>query len=372
MKIGIDARLLERKMTGIGRYLLNILRYIPEGDKANDYFLFSYGKLLQYENQKIKSIPTLNFSPQGVLQKILSPFWLNFILPNYLEKHRIDLFFSPNHFLPLKKLKSKSVIVIHDVFHKVNKNFHPFYYRKYVDFFLPKAIKNSDLIITISECSKKDIIRFYNVSEEKIKVIYLAAEEIFQPRELTREQKENLIKKYNLPENFILYIGALEERKNIEGIARIADLLKSKTEIPVLLFGKIGHRGTQYLKEIKKRKNIQYKGFIENEDLSFIYNLAAVFLFPSFYEGFGLPILEAMQSGLPVVVSNTSSLPEILGEGGIKHLPEDYKGFTDSITKLLENKDFYGRIKKYGIERAQNFNWEKTTKEVVKLFNQTY
>lgn len=370
MKIGIDARLLERKMTGVGRYLSNILKYIPEIDTGNDYFLFSYGKMSQYERAKIKSVPTVRFIPKGVFQKIISPFWLNFILPKYLEKYEIDLFFSPNHFLPLKTLKSKSIIVIHDVFHKINKNFHPLYYRKYVDFFLPRAIKNSDLIITISECSKRDIIKFYNVPEAKIKVIYEAADDIFRPRELSTEDKGRMKKRYNLPDRFILYTGALEERKNIEGIIKIADLLKDRAEIPILFFGKIGHRGKTYLKEIRKRTNIQYKGFVEGNDLPYIYNLATIFLFPSFYEGFGLPVLEAMQSGLPVVASNTSSLSEILGEKGIGHDPEDYEGFASDIVKLLENKEFYDRIKRYGIEQAKKFSWQKTTKEIVETFNQ--
>lgn len=372
MCIGVDARLLERKMTGVGRYLLNILRHIPEYDNQNDYYLFSYGKLSQYEKEKIKSISTINFTPQGILQRTISPLWLNFILPKYLEKYNINLFFSPNHFLPLKKIKAKSIIVIHDVFHKVNKNFHPLYYRKYVDFFLPRAIKNSNLIITISECSKKDIIRFYNVPAEKIKIIYPAADEAFQMKELTEREKKQYREKHNLPEKFILYAGVLEERKNIEGIIKIADLLKDKTEIPILLFGKIGHRGKVYLREMQQKKNICYKGFVESDDLPYVYNLATIFLFPSFYEGFGLPVLEAMQSGVPVITSNTSSLPEVVGEGGIMREPNDYEGFADDILRLLEDKDFYDKMRRQGIEQAKNFSWENTTKEIIKLFNQTY
>jgi glycosyltransferase involved in cell wall biosynthesis len=228
------------------------------------------------------------------------------------------------------------------------------------------------LIVTISESSKRDIIRFYNVPEEKIKVIYEAAEDDFQPRNLSEFEKIKLREKYNLPEKFILYIGVLEERKNIEGIIKIADLIEEKTKVPILLFGRIGHRGNQYLKEIKKRKNIQYKGFVDNKDLPYIYNLATIFLFPSFYEGFGLPVLEAMQSGVPVLTSNTSSLPEIVGEAGLMHEPRDYENFAKDIIKLLEDKNFYDKMKNKGLEQAKKFSWEKTTKELVNLFNQIY
>jgi glycosyltransferase involved in cell wall biosynthesis len=369
MKIGIDVRVLERKMTGVGRYLLNILKNLPECDNQNDYFLFSYGKLPRYEKERIKSIPTLKFAPQGIFQKTISPFWLNFVLPRCLEKYKIDLFFSPNHFLPIRKIKPKSIIVIHDVFHKIDRNFHPLYYRKYADFLLKRAVKNSELIIAVSESSKRDIVRFYNVPEEKIKVIYEAAEDAFQPRDLSEIEKRKLREKYNLPEKFILYIGVLEERKNIEGIIKIADLIKDKTETPIFLFGRIGYKGNQYIKEIKKRRNIHYKGFVENQDLPYIYNLATIFLFPSFYEGFGLPVLEAMQSGVPVLTSNISSLPEIVGEAGLMHEPRDFENFAKDIIKLLEDRNFYDKMKNKGLEQAKKFSWKKTTIEVVDLFN---
>jgi len=372
MRIGVDIRVLERKMTGVGRYILNILKHIPECDNQNDYFLFSYGKLPQYEKEKIKNIPTLKFAPQGIFQKAISPFWLNFILPRYFEKYKIDLFFSPNHFLPLKKIRPKSIVVIHDVFHKIDKNFHPLYYRKYADFLLTRAIKNSELIVTVSESSKRDIVRFYNVPEEKIKAVYEAADDIFQARDLSEMEKRKFKEKYNLPEKFILYVGVLEERKNIEGIIKISDLIKDKTEIPILLFGRIGYQGGQYLKEIKERKNIQYKGFIENQDLPYMYSLATIFLFPSFYEGFGLPVLEAMQSGIPVLASNTSSLPEVVGGAGLMHDPKDYESFAKDMIKLLEDRNFYDKMKNKGLEQAKKFTWQKTTKKIINLFNQIY
>lgn len=110
----------------------------------------------------------------------------------------------------------------------------------------------------------------------------------------------------------------------------------------------------------------------ESKDIPFIYNLADVFFFPSFYEGFGLPPLEAMQSGTPVIASNTSSLSEVIGEGGIMRNPKDYEGFAQNIMKLLENADFYDKVRKHGIERAKKFNWLKTTEETIKVFNQIY
>jgi len=368
MKIGIDARLLERKMTGIGRYLAGILKYISKVDKDNEYFLFSIGRLKDYEEKGFKVV--FPGKKNLISSKVYSPIWLNFVLPKFLEKYKIDLFFEPNHFLPIRNIKSKSVIVVHDLFHKIEKSYHPFYYREYVNLFLPRSIRKSDAIIAVSENTKKDIIKFYNVSDEKIHVIYEAADEVFRPRDLNVEQKTGLISKYDLPENFILYVGAIENRKNIMGILKIGDILqKLKKDIRIVLIGGPGFGFQQICQEIKKRKNIYWLNYVENKDLPYIYNLAKIFLFPSFYEGFGLPPLEAMQSGVPVLASNTSSLPEVVGEGGMMHDPKDYEGFVKDIIKLLKDKNFYDKTRNKGINQAKKFNWEETSKQIVAIFN---
>lgn len=365
MRIGVDARLLERKMTGIGRFLTCTLDSIPELDKENEYFLFSLSGLKEYENKGFKNIATgKNKLVPGFFY---SPFWLNFVLPKYLEEHRIDAFFSPTGFLPLGKKKYKTLATVCDVFHKVNEKFHPFIYRKYADLFLTPSVEQSNMVLTISEASKKDILKFYRIEESRIKVDHLAADKIFHPRQLSQEEKERLRKKYGLPERFILYVGVLEERKNVRAMIEVADLLKGKTDAPILLFGKPGHNSKNIWKKLPKGKNIQYKGFVEKDDLPLIYNLASVFFFPTYYEGFGLPVLEAMQSGLPVVASNTSSLPEIVEEAGILCQPDDRDGFAKGILKLLQDKDFYDNMAEKGLERAKFFSWEKTVKIIINL-----
>jgi glycosyltransferase involved in cell wall biosynthesis len=372
MRIGIDARLLEREMTGIGRVVVGILNYIHSLDKDNEYFLFSFGDLENYRQKGFKVIPT--GQNKLIPSKIYSPIWLNFVLPHYIKKNNIDLFFFPSALIPKVNLKCKALILLGDVFHKVDKRYHPFLYRKYLDLFLSSSIKKSDLILTISQNSKKDIINFYNIPEEKIKVIYLAADENFKPRLLTIEQREYLIKKYNLPSNFVLYVGNIDFRKNIDAIIEVADILvnKKKKDIYFVLAGGASFRYKSVIKRSKKIKkgHIIFLNKVDSKDIPFIYNLAKIFFFPSFYEGFGLTPLEAMQSGLPVVASDTSSLPEVIGKAGLMHDPRDYEGFAKDIMKLLGDKDFYDKIREQGIEQAKNFSWEKTTKEIVKIFNQ--
>jgi glycosyltransferase involved in cell wall biosynthesis len=367
MNIGIDARILERKMTGIGRFLKTFLNEIPEIDKENKYFLFSYDKLTINEDYFNNVATIRSFLPQ----KLFAPIWINFILPKYLIKHKIDLFFSVNQLIPLIKLKKvKYILVLHDVIYKVDKTFHPFIYRKYLQFFTYFSIKRSDLIITVSNYSKQDILRYYKVSSDKIKVVYQAAEREFCLMNLTEDEKNEIKKMFGFPKHIVLYIGMIENRKNISGILRIADeVFKKNKEVKFLLIGKIGYGGKKLLMEMQKRENIIHLISVDDQLLKKLYNISSVFLFPSFYEGFGYPPLEAMQSGLPVLSSSNTSLKEVVGKGGLLFEPEDYSRFTKSILRLIEDKDFYVDLKDRGIQKAKEFNMTKTITELVNTFN---
>lgn len=370
MNIGIDARLLEKKMTGIGRILTSILNSIPKLDSKNRYFLFSLNELENYnkKNFNIISIGTKNLIPS----KIYSPLWLNFALTRYLKKYNIDLFFSPCGSIPLVNVKCKTIILLCDVFHRIDKDFHPYIYKKYLDLFLNQSIKKSDMILTISQNSKKDIINFYNISQEKIKVIYLAAEEKFKDRYLTSEQKTYLRKKYHLPSKYILYVGIIDYRKNVNAMIKVGNKLinEMKKELHFVLIGKPGLKYKEIIRKSKKIKkgNIIFLNYVSEEDLPLLYNLSTIFFYPSFYEGFGLPPLEALQSGVPTVTSNTSSLPEVIGEGGLMFNPLDYEGFIQAIIRLTEDNAFYLEMKKRAILQAKKFSWLKTTKEILNVF----
>jgi len=367
MNIGIDARILERKMTGIGRSLYTFLDMLPNYDKENKYYLFSY-KGIDLHNDFYKNVTT---GRRFINQKFYAPFWLNFVLPKFLKKNKIDVFFSANQILPLYKIKGiKYILTLNDVIYKVNKTFHPLVYRLYLSFFAFFSVKNSDVIVTISKYSKEDILRYYNVNEEKIKVIYLAAEKKFKPMDLSASQKQDIRKKYNLPENIVLYLGVIENRKNIVGILKTADII-SKTNIKLnfLLVGRIGYGGKQLITEIEKRDNVIYMEHIPDDLLSIIYNVSFAFIFPSYYEGFGYPPLEAMQTGLPVLTSNTTSLVEIVEDGGILLDPNDSEAFAKKLVELFENKEYYKEVKNKGIRQASKFSIESTTTQLVEVFN---
>lgn len=368
MRIAIDARILERKMTGVGRYLSGLLNHIRDYDSTNQYILISQGSLNNLPDG-FENVVTGN--QKLIPEKLYSPVWTNFVLPKVLEKYKIDIFFSANQLVPIKKVKSvKYISAIYDVFHRVDKSFHSRTFRTYIDIFLRLTIRKSDHIITISENSKKDIQSFFNVLPSKITVIYPAGGHQFRVRKFSESEKSVLQKKYSFTEKFVLYVGVIEKRKNIHTVIKIADeFLLNSPEVKFLLIGRPGYGSSQILDEVKKRKNIIYLNHIPDEDLVNIYNLASVFIFPSFYEGFGLPPVEAMQTGIPVVASNTSSLKEILEGSAILIDPLDHKTFCSEIEKLLADKNYIDEWRQRGLKGAEKFNFAKSAEELVKLFN---
>ena len=367
MNIGIDARIIERRITGIGRSLLILLDELPLLDKTNNYFLFSYGKL-NINDTFFKNITTIkSFIPQ----KLFSPIWSNLILPIYLKRNKIDIHFSINQVVPLIKVKDcKYISVVHDVIYKADSSFLPIVYRRYLQLFAYFSVRSSDLIITVSEYSKKDILKNYKIEEDKIRVILQNAKKEFQPLNLSEEEIKKIKNSFRLPEIIVLYVGVIENRKNIYGILKVADILKDRyTNLAFLLIGKKGYGSNRIFSEIKKRQNVIYLNNIDDILLKKIYNLANVFLFPSYYEGFGYPPLEAMQSGLPVLASNNTSLTEIIDTAGLLHDPDDYVAFANDIIKLLCDRTFYNLMKSKGIERAKKFEKNNWSRQVVQIFN---
>lgn len=365
MRIGIDARVLERRMTGIGRYLSGILAGIKKFDSQNEYFLFTYNELADIDDF-FSVIPTSN---KIHVNKLYSSYWLRFILPAKIKENKIDVFFSPNNFLPNIKSNIKTIATIHDTVHKINKNFHPLSYRLYKDLMLPRTIKKSNIIITVSENSKQDLIKYYNIDPNKVKAVHQYIDDKFDVHVEDDQHFSRVKEKYDLNNKPILYMGAIENRKNIIGILKIADIVRNKIDNEFVLIGKKGYGFKNLYEQIKMRDNVRHIEYVDEEDIQYVYKTASIFLFTSFYEGFGLPPLEAMKSGIPTLASNTSSLKEVIGSGGILFEPTQYEAFANEIMKLLNNSDYYNEVKQRGIKVAQKYNLENTAKKMVEIFN---
>ena len=369
MRIAVDARVLERKMTGIGRYLMDFVSTVEKIDHSNEYILFS---TLPLQNINKNYFQNVVLNKYKVNNKLYSPFWLNFILKKYLLKNNYDLFFSPNNLCPVgNSINFKRVVTIHDVQFKIDNKYYSFYYRNYLNLVLKQAINAADKIITISNSSKRDLIKYFNIGEDKIQVIYRAADPKFRKRDPDKNIADGIRMKYKLPNNYLLYVGVIDNRKNIYSIIKISDKISALyPDVKFVLIGKPHYGYDNIKREIDKRKNsIIYLEYVNDDDLPYIYNMAKIFLFTSFYEGFGLPVLEAMQSGIPVITSNTSSLPEIVGDNGIMHDPNDIEGFVGSILFLLENGKKYKEYCDKALIGSKYFNTQNIIKKHVELFN---
>ncbi|WP_337865228.1 glycosyltransferase family 1 protein [Ignavibacterium sp.] len=367
MRIGIDARLLERKITGIGRSLIILLEKFPIYDKKSEYYLISYDKL-NLKNDFYKNIPTIK---PIISQKIFSPIWSNLILPFYLKKHKIETLFSVNQVVPLVKVKNcRYISVVHDVIYKADKSFLPFIYRRYLQLFAFFSVRVSDLIITVSEFSKSDILKNYKIEPDKIKVVLQSANDKFKRIFLSDEEKLKIKNEFELKEKIVFYVGMIENRKNIGAIIKIAEMFDNyRNDVSFVLVGKIGYGGKRFISEIETRKNIKHFVNVDDDMLLKLYNISDVFLFPSLYEGFGYPPLEAMQCGLPVIASSNTSLKEIIANGGILCEPNDYQKIFNEINRLFDDKNYWLRYSEAGLNRAKNFNLEKSVREIINIFN---
>jgi len=362
MIIGIDLRILAKNEEGgITQYLENLLPRLIQFGK-NDTFKLFYNGL----NKRKLNYPWLNL-PNVKLYEFRFPNRLFEFLKIKIDKllNGIDVFFSP-HFLisPLSE-KVKKILTIHDLSFIYYPDFFDFKRKIWHWRINPKKqINSADKIISVSQSTKNDIVNIYKIPDYKIEVIYSGIDEKFKLLDKTLPKFEEIRKKYALPKKFILYFGKLEPRKNILNIIKAFELIKPK--IPELNLVIAGEKGWLY-KDLNKlielslvKNSIFLTGKIEENDKIYIYNLAEIFIYPSFFEGFGFPPLEAMACGLATIVSNQTSLPEIVNNSALTINPFKIKEISQAIEILINNPEIKEKYKYLGLKNAKKFNWEKT------------
>lgn len=353
MKIGIDAQTTLGQKTGFGFYVDNLTKALSKIAHHDQLELF-------YPN----STDDLS-TPQRWL-------WDQVGLPTKARKAKIDLFHQPAFSAPIF-YSGKKIVTIHDVISLFYTDI-PFYSRQYYAKWMPFSYKFTDHIITVSEHSKRDIIEKLGIPAEKISVIYEAADERYA-HPVSAEDLKRVKTKYYLHKPFVLNVGTLNPRKNLEFLVKVFSTIKQNTKLPhqLIIAGKKGWHYDQLFKLVKDlgmEDEIIFTGYIEDEDKPALYRLADLFVFPSMYEGFGLPPLEAMMCGTPIISSNTSSLPEVVGDGGITLSPTDKSGWVSAITHLLSNDNYRQELIGKGKTQAAKFSWELCAKETLDLYHQ--
>lgn len=311
--------------------------------------------------------------PYNVIRRLMKPTILYEFPFDAFSKEKIDLFHGTN-FTILPTTKAKSVVTVHDLAYMIYPETTSEKIYNHHMKWVPYSVNEANRVIADSSQTKQDIMKLLHVPEEKIDVVYLAADPMFKP--MSPLECEYVRERYVLPGKYVLYVGTIEPRKNLMTLIRAFDKMKKRGHIEEKLVI-VGAKGWKFspifelMKECQLENDVIFLGYVNDEDLVSIYNGATSLVLPSVYEGFGLPLLEAMQCGIPVLGSNVSSIPEVIGDAGILVEPMDIDSWVDSIENVVSDKQLHQRLVSKSLERAAQFSWNKVAEQTIEVYNKT-
>lgn len=369
MKIGLITNSIDESSGGIGTYSYQLIKNMNILDQTNEYSLIHHTpKFIDiYQNNSEILIKSYSSHYKATVWKFINA-------PLKLKTVKgLDIVHDLNGIGPLSfNMPFKKIITVHDIIPVLFPDTFDFPISLLHRYFLPKTLENAEKIITVSNCTKEDILSYYNVSPEKIKVIHNAVNERFKPQE--SQEIGKVRNRYGLNFPFILYVGTLEPRKNIPIILKALHEIRIKNlDYKLVIAGKKGWKYKEIFDTIDAlnlHNDVVFTGYVLDEDLPALYSAADLFVYPSLYEGFGLPPLEAMACGTPVITSNTSSLPEVVGGAGITVDPYDVDILADSIYRVLSDQKLKERMVEKGLDRAKEFSWKRCAIETLKVYDE--
>jgi len=362
MKIGIMLRHIN-ELGGIVVYTKNLIENLLEIDKKNEYvFLYNtYSLMGTYSKYKNVKEVVIN-----IPNKLL---WDQIGVPKAVKSEKIDIIFNPKLSIPVFA-PSKKVFTLVGLEQFTLPNIFKWYDRIYFCIMTPLFCRRANAIIVMTNTGKKDLIKYLNVNSNKIKVIYGSYHKRFE----VKKNIENLLvikQKYNLPEKYIFFIGGITPLKNFSNVIKAFKIIKKKVPVRLVV---AGFKRWKYAKDIDliNKLNLQNDvinlGFIQDDDLPYLYNLAQCLIFPSLYEGFGIPILEAQACGCPVITSKTGCTPEVSGGAALLVDPYNCEEIAQAIYDILNNRDLREKLIANGLENVKNFSWSKTAEQTLQLF----
>ena len=384
MNIGFDAKRAYHNNTGLGNYSRTLIQSLAHFYREHDYFLFNPKKS---KNHKLESKNIYEVLPQGFLNNTFSSLWRSKRIVQDLAKMKIDLYHGLSHEIPvgIDKKSIPSIVTIHDLIYKrFPQQFNPADVKIY-DYKFKYACTHANHIIAISEQTKKDIVNFFKIDERKISVCYQSCDPKYINK-ISEEEKEKIRFDLNLPQDFFLYMGSLIERKNLLGICKAMVILKQEgINIPLVVIG----NGKNYKKKVENFLNENnlshqviflssehyaraYPSFINGECFPAIYQSAIALIYPSIFEGFGIPVLEALWSETPVITSGVSCLPEAGGPNSLYVDPFSETEIALAMKKIIQNIPLRDSMKKKGLEYAAAFTQEKCATAVMNIYKKTW
>lgn len=362
MRIGIDARMAYYSKAGIGRYVINLVKALRELNPPEEFLVFQSRK----DKKPLVTPPFKVYHLWTPSHHRLEQI----TLPMELWPHKINLLHSPD-FIPPFHFRGFSVITVHDlaflIYPQILTKESIRYYSQ-----IEEAVERADHIIAVSEWTKKDLVERLGAPETKITVVYEAAEEIYRPID-PQEARCKVQELFGLDQRFILFVSTIEPRKNVPTLLKAFKIVRERCreEVKLVLVGGKGWLSENVFEMVDKlnlRRDVVFLGFVPTEKLLYLYNAASLLAHPALYEGFGLPILEAMACGLPVVASNVSSIPEVTGSAAMLVDPEDEEALAAAIRRILKEPEFAQALKEKGLRRASLFSWKKTAAQTLEVY----
>ncbi len=364
MRIGVDYTAAVRQGGGIGRYTRELLRAIlQQAPDALEMRLFAAAAQRWDEwksaRRRLRTEAAhphkISFRTLPLTDDWMARLWQRLRLPLPVETllGALDLFYEPDFVLPPTRPQTRTLLTVHDLSFLVMPETFPPPLRRYLEGAVPRSVARADHILADSQATRRDLIRLLGTPAEKVTVLYSGVSDDFTPHPHPGE-KERLRDRYALPERYILSVGTVQPRKNYRRLIEATAPL----DLPLVIVGKPAWLADPIVAAAEQAPHVKLLGFIEEGDLPALYRQATLFAFPTLYEGFGLPPLEAMACGTPVVASTASSVPEVVGEAGLLVDPLDVAGWTTAMRRLLEDDSLRHRLREAGLRRASRFTWE--------------
>lgn len=361
MKIGMDLSVIKYERAGTTTYACNLWEALKEGYPQDEFeeFLVNHGDMPNGRKTITSRMATL-------YRDLL---WTPLILSAQVSRTNLDVLHMPAQMAPLFRA-CPTVVTIHDLFVLDLPQYFPAFHRISARLLIPPAVHTANAVITISDYTRQEVLRRFKLAPEKVTAIPLAAASHFQ--QVSQKEIMALREKYALPEKFILAVGTLQPRKNIDCLLEALDLLRQRgVQVPLI---HVGSRGwfTQSIDEtierLKLQTTIRFLGRLPQADLVKFYNAASVYAYPSLFEGFGLPLLEAMACGCPVVTSNTTSMPEVVKDAGLLVDPRQPAEWAKALEKVLTDQTLARSLHEKGLARAKEFSWQRCAEQTHKIY----
>jgi glycosyltransferase involved in cell wall biosynthesis len=368
MRIGFDAKRAFFNKSGLGSYSRNLIQGLSDKYPENEYLLYTPGLNYELFEPTEKCIRVIG--PERLLHRIFRSYWRSFYLSHQLPKDKIDIYHGLTHEIPyhFPKKQIRSIVTIHDLIFLRLPHMYRFFDRVIYEKKFRYSCEASDRIIAVSQQTADDITEFFNISPAKIDVVYQGCNPVFNT-EVPLIEKEILRMKYLLPKSFILYVGTIEERKNL--LTLIKALHYGKIDMPLVVIGKPTPYLNKIIEFIERHSliNIIFCDIVQNQDLPGLYQLADLFVYPSIFEGFGIPILEALYSRVPVITSRASSMTEVGGDFTLYVDPNNVEEMAAAIKKVLFDRDLQENMITEGYRHARKFDGDKVAANIIQVYH---